>query len=102
VIDPPPPPAPKVEEPKFDPATQSRVSAVLGGRKGPEAWIRSMTDGKTFELAVGDDFELGTIKAKVVSINLKESFVELETDGRRWTVGMDSTLTEAFAKSQVD
>ncbi len=101
VIDP-PPAAPTAEPLKFDPATQSRVSAVLGGRSGPEAWIRSLTDGKTIELSVGEDFELGTIKAKVVSINLKESFVELETEGKRWTVGMDVSLTEAFEKSKLD
>jgi len=97
-----PPAAPTAEPLKFDPATQSRVSAVLGGRAGPEAWIRSLTDGKTIELSVGEDFELGTIKAKVVSINLKESFVELETEGKRWTVGMDVSLTEAFEKSKLD
>lgn len=102
VVDPPPPPTKVEEPPKFDPATQSRVSAVLGGREGPEAWIRSLTDGKTIELSVGEDFELGTIKAKVVSINVKESFIELETEGRRWTVGMDDSLTDAFEKSKLD
>ncbi len=102
VVDPPPPPTPPVEPPKFDAATQSRVTALVGGRNGPEVWVRSLTDGKSFQLAEGDDFEVGTIKAKVVSINLKESFAEFETNGIRWIVGMDSTLKDAFEKSKAD
>ncbi len=98
---------PKVEEqkpepPKFDAASQAFVSALLSGRSGPEVWIRSPTDGQIFQLQKGADFELGTIKAKVVDINLKEDFVELESDGAHWTVGMNSFLSEAYQKSQVD
>jgi len=102
VVDPPVPPAPVVEPPKFDPATQSRVTALVGGRDGPQVWVRSLTEGKSFQLSEGEDFEVGSIKAKVVSINLKESFAEFETDGIRWLVGMDSTLKEAFEKSKAD
>lgn len=102
VVDPPPPPAPTVEPPKFDAASQSRVTALVGGRDGPEVWVRSLTEGKSFQLSEGEDFEVGSIKAKVVSINLKESFAEFETDGMRWLVGMDSTLKEAFEKSKAD
>ncbi len=102
VVDPPEPPAPKVEPAKFDAATQSRVTALVGGRDGPQVWVRSLTEGKSFQLSEGEDFEVGSIKAKVVSINLKESFAEFETDGIRWLVGMDSTLREAFEKSKAD
>lgn len=101
VVDPPPPPV-EVEKPKFDPAEQSRVTALVGGVKGPQVWVRSLTDGKSFQLSEGDDFEVGTIKAKVLSINLKESFAEFETEGIRWIVGMDSMLKEAFEKSKVN
>lgn len=101
VVDPPAPEVKPVEK-KFDPATQSRISGMVGGREGPQAWVRSLSDGKRLELTVGQQFEIGTIKAKVLSINLKESFVELETDGLRWTVGMDQPLTEAFEKSKAD
>ncbi len=101
VVDP-PPPVVEVEKPKFDAAEQSRVTAMVGGAKGPQVWVRSLTDGKSFQLSEGDDFEVGTIKAKVVSINLKESFAEFETDGLRWIVGMDSMLKEAFEKSKIN
>jgi hypothetical protein len=101
VVDPPPPEVKPIEK-KFDPATQSRISGIVVGRDGPEAWVRSLSDGKRLELSVGQQFEIGTIKAKVLSINPKESFVELETDGQRWTVGMDQALTEAFEKSKSD
>lgn len=102
VVDPPAPPEPKVEPPKFDPASQSRVTALVGGREGPQVWVRSMAESKTYQLSEGEDFEVGTLKGKVVSINLKESFAELETDGIRWLVGMDSTLKEAFEKGKAD
>ncbi len=102
VIDPPPPEAPPVEPAKFDAATQSFVSAIVSGRSGPEAWIRSKTEGKTLKLSEGADFEIGSIKAKIVGINLIEDFVELESEGKHWTIGMDSSLADAFAKSQID
>ena len=101
VVDPPAPPV-EVEKPKFDPAEQSRVTAMVGGARGPQIWVRSLTDGKSYQLSEGDDFEVGTIKAKVLSINLKESFAEFETDGIRWIVGMDSMLKEAFEKSKIN
>ena len=101
VVDPPPPPV-DVAKPKFDPAEQSRVTAMVGGAQGPQVWVRSLTDGKSFQLSEGDDFEVGTIKAKVLSINLKESFAEFETEGIRWIVGMDSMLKEAFEKSKIN
>lgn len=101
VVDPPVKPV-EVEKPKFDPAEQSRVTAMVGGVNGPQVWVRSLTDGKSFQLSEGDDFEVGTIKAKVVSINLKESFAEFETEGIRWIVGMDSMLKESFEKSKVN
>ncbi len=101
VVDP-PVEKPKEEPPKFDVAKQAFVSAILSGRSGPEACIRSRIDGETLYLTEGSDFTLGTVKAKVVSINLKEDFVELESDGARWTIGMDISLADAFKNSQVD
>ncbi len=92
----------KVEPPKFDAATQAFVSAIVSGQKGPQACIRSLTESQPYWVAAGDDLEVGTIKAKVISISVAESFVELQSDEIRWTVGMDSSLAESFAKSQVD
>ncbi|GIW96838.1 MAG: hypothetical protein KatS3mg111_0171 [Pirellulaceae bacterium] len=97
-----PQPEPEPEPPKFDPARQTYVSAMLGGRNGPEVWIRSRVEGKTLKLRVGDEFEVGTIRAKVVDINLRENFIELESDSLRWTVDMDTPLATAFERAKVD
>ncbi len=102
VVDPPKPEEPTPPPPKFDVATQAFVSALLSGRAGPEAWIRSRTEGKTVALLEGSDFEIGSVKAKVVGINLNEDLVELESDGVRWTIGMDTSLADAFAKGKIN
>ncbi len=103
VVDPPKPDEPVPPPPKFDVATQAFVSALTSGRFGPAASIRSRVEGKTVDLAAGSEFEIGSVKAKVVDINLSEQFVELESEGVRWTIGMDDTsLADAFAKSKID
>jgi hypothetical protein len=38
----------------------------------------------------------------VISINVLENFVELETDGSRWTAGWNTSLADAYAKSRID
>ncbi len=104
VVDPKVEPAvePEPEPPKFDPASQTYVSAVLGGRGGPEVWIRSRIDGKILKLRVGDEFEVGSVRAKVVDINLRENFIVLESDSMHWTVDMDTPLSVAFERALVD
>lgn len=92
-----------IEPPKFDKATQAFVSALLSGRNGPEVWIRSRTDGNTLKLTESEDFELGNIKAKVIEINLREDWVQMESpyedDVIRWSIGMDTSLADAFKES---
>ena len=102
VVDPPPPEPVKPPPPKFDVATQAYISFVGRGRFGPEAHIRSRTEGKTEELVEGSEFEIGTIKARVVGIHPGGGFIELETDGKHWTIDMDTSLADAYAKSQID
>lgn len=102
VVDP-PREEPKIEQPKFDVASQAFVSALLRGRGGPEVWIRSRTDGETLQLSEGAGFELGSVKAKVVGIHLDADYVELESeDGSRWTIGMNTSLAEAYRQRQID
>lgn len=103
VIDPPAVEPPKVE-PQFDVASQSYVSAVLGAVRGgeerSEVWIRSKTDNKSFIAVKGDDISVGSIKGKIVDVNVKEQFAEVETDGRRWTVSMnDASIQAAYKRS---
>lgn len=94
VVDPVVAPAPKVE-PQFDVATQSYVSAVLGGRERNEVWIRSKTDNKSFVAVKGDEISVGSVKGKILDVNVEEQFAELETEGRRWILSMDDASLQA-------
>ncbi len=100
VSDPPPPVVPPKPEPKMDVAAQSFVSGLVKGREGAEAWVVSRLDGKKFYLKQGDQLSLGSVQAIVVSVNAK--YMELETDGIRWTVGMDETLADAYQRMKTD
>jgi hypothetical protein len=102
VIDPPAPPPPVVEAPKFDPSSQSFVSAIVSGRAGAQAWIRSKTDNNIYKVSAGDEIAIGTVKGKVIEVNVDQQFVEIESDGRHWTLGMDDSVQEAFKKSKTD
>lgn len=92
----------KVDPPKFDPASQAYVTALVSGRNGRQMFIHSRTENKMLKPFPGEDIEVGTIKAKVIDINVREGFAELETDGNRWTIGVDVPLTTAYEKSKVD
>jgi hypothetical protein len=93
---------PKVEAPKFDAATKTFVSAIVSGQRGPEACIRSLTEPEPMWLAKGEQLSVGAIEAKILNINVAESFLELETDGKRWTMGMEESLADAYKKSLSD
>jgi Putative Ig domain len=98
---PPPPPIETKEPPKFDVASQSFVNAFLTGSKGqPEVWIRSQTEEKTFQLKIGDELKLGGVVGKVTAIGA--TYAEFETEGKRWIVGMDESLADAFRRMEID
>ncbi len=89
------------EPPKFDIASQAFVSAFVTSRNGqPEVWIRSKIEDKTVQLKVGDPFSVGELKGKVTAIGV--TYAEFETDGRRWIVGMDESLADAYKRSSID
>jgi hypothetical protein len=100
VSDPPPPIAPPKPELKMDVAAQSFVSALLAGREGPEAWVRSRMDGKTIYLKKGDQLSLGSVQGTVTSVGA--NYIELETEGVRWTVGLDESLADAYQRMKTD
>lgn len=100
VVDPVKPPDPPPAPPKFDVASQAEVSALVAGRNGPEAWVRSKLEGKTFYLKVGDELNLGEVHGKVVSVGA--NYMEVETEGKRWTVGLDESLADAFKRMNID
>ena len=81
-------------------ASQAFISALLSDGKIPQAWIRSKTEGKTIYLRKGDELKLGDVKGKVIDVG--RNFIELETEGKRWTVGMDESLADAFSRAMAD
>lgn len=94
-------PPPAVKKPKeFDVASQAFVSALISDGKGPQAWIRSKTENKTLYVREGEQLKLGDIEGKVVSIG--SNFIEVETEGKRWTVGLDEPLAEAYKRGIED
>jgi hypothetical protein len=93
----PPPPTPPIQ---FDVASQAIVTAFLVGRSGPEAWVLSKTESKTYKLLKGDQLKLGGVIGLVKDIGA--NYVELETEGRRWLVGQDETLADAYSRSKTD
>lgn len=96
-------PLPVVEpkkEVKMDIASQAEVSALVAGRDGPEAWVRSKLEGKTLYLKVGDKLTLGSVEGTVVAVGA--NYMELETDGQKWTVGLDESLADAFRRMKVN
>lgn len=94
----PPPPAKKPKE--FDVAAQAFISALVSDGKGPQAWIRSKTEDKTLFLREGENLKLGDLQGKVISIGA--NFIELETEGKRWTVGLDEPLADAYKRGLED
>jgi len=94
----PPPPVKKPKE--FDIASQAFVSALISDGKGPQAWIRSKIENKTLYVRVGEQLKLGDIEGKVISIGT--DFIEVETEGKRWTVGLDEPLAEAYKRGIED
>ena len=93
------PPAPKAPI-QFDVASQAQVTALIVGRNGPEAWILSKTESKTYKLLKGDQLKLGGVIGLVKEVGA--NYVELETEGRRWLIGLDETLADAYSRSKSD
>jgi hypothetical protein len=94
------PPPPK-EAPKFDIASQSYVTAfIVSGKSPPEAWVLSRTEDKRLYLKIGDQLKLGGVEGKIVEIGA--NFMEVETEGKKWLVGLDENLAEAYNRGMVD
>lgn len=97
VVDPPPPPAPTPPKPEFDDATQTVLTALVQGQDR-RAWMNVRTRGKTLKLRIGDEFEIGSVKGKVTAIDAMT--VELEIDGRRYTLKPNDNLSEATKRTE--
>ncbi|MBX3420573.1 MAG: hypothetical protein KF752_03350 [Pirellulaceae bacterium] len=96
------PPAQPQPAPTLDPAQQAYLTGIVRGRTGAQGWIRSRAEGLSIDIYEGADIKIGSVSAKVIQINAKEDFVELESEGKRWTVDMNTSLAEAFRNRQLD
>ncbi len=93
VVDPPEPepePPPKLA---FDDATQTVLTALVQGRDEWTAWMHVRTRDQTLRLRVGDAFEIGSLKGKVVEVTPR--FVMLEIDGKQFELRPSGNLSEA-------
>jgi hypothetical protein len=94
------PPPPEKPIPKFDIASQAKLTGLVSGREGPEGWVISKTEGKTLRLREGDELKLGDVVGKIV--NIGATYMEVETDGKRWTIGTEESIADAFKRGQID
>ena len=101
-VDPPAQPPAARPTPQFDPAQQAYLTGLVSGRGGAQGWIRSRAEGLSIDIYEGAEIAIGSITAKVVRIHIQEDFWELETDGVRWTMDMNTSLLDAYRGSQVD
>ncbi len=87
------------EPPPFDYARHTNISGIVfrGGR--PEVWIRIRTTDESLIRHVGETFEAGSVRAKVTKIDLEQSCVEIEEDGRLRTLKLGDFLIESVELS---
>lgn len=90
---PPPPrndPPPRVT-PKFDPAVATYISAIVGDKDGvTRVWIDVKPTGQLLKLAVGDSFEVGTVKGTVKEIRRRS--VILDVNNEPWELFLSDRL----------
>lgn len=93
-------PPPAKAPPSFDVASQARISGLVANKDRAEGWIYSKTEGKTIKLRKGDELKLGSVVGKVIEVGV--NYMELESEGRRWTLGIEETVADAYQRGQVD
>jgi hypothetical protein len=95
VVDPPPPATvepPKVEL-EFDDAKQTYLTGLVQGSDDWTAWMNVRTRGKTLKLRVGDEFEIGSVRGVVESIDADN--VKIKIGGKTVTLSSGGTLKSA-------
>lgn len=95
----PPPPPRREERPReppvkppstFDPAMYAYVTAIVSKGDERKVWVTSRIKDQQIPLAEGERFEIGRMKGTIVHINGRD--VEIESEGRRWTVALGGPL----------
>ena len=99
IVDPPPPSKPEPAKLKFDDAKQTVLTGLVQGRGEWTAWLNVRTRDKTLKLRVGDSFEIGSVKGRVVEVSARSAV--LEAEGQRFELKLFGNLSEG-AKTASD
>lgn len=100
VTDPPPPPKPEPEKLKYDDAKQTVLTGLVQGRGEWTAWLNVRTRDQTLKLRVGDAFEIGSVKGKVVEVNARSAV--LESNGQQFELKLFGNLIEGAKAASSD
>ncbi|MCA9135399.1 MAG: cadherin repeat domain-containing protein [Planctomycetales bacterium] len=93
VVDPPPPPPEEKPPLEFDDAKQTYLTGLVQGAEDWTAWMNVRTRGKTLKLRVGDEFEIGSVRGVVESIDADR--VKIKIDDKSITLTSGGTLKSA-------
>ena len=95
------PPVPPPEAPRklaFDDAKHTFLSAVIDVSGTGQIWLSIRPKGQTLKLAVGDTFEIGSVKGTIISIG--EGDFTFESDGKEHKLSKGGNLEEAVSVPQ--
>ena len=93
VTEPPMAPEPPPEPLKYDDAKQTVLTGLTRGRGDWQAWLEVRPREETLKVRVGDEFEIGSVKASVKSIDSRRML--LDVDGDEVEVRQAQKLKEA-------
>jgi hypothetical protein len=92
IVDP-PPEEPQVTELAYDDAKQTYLTGLVQGSNDWTAWMNVRTRGTTLKLRVGDEFEIGSVRGVVESIDADR--VQIKVADKRVTLSSGSALKAA-------
>ena len=99
IVDPPPPPNEEPEEEmKFDDAKQTYLTGLVQGSDDWTAWMNVRTRGTTLKLRVGDEFEIGSVRGMVESIDADR--VTIKIDDKLISLTSGGTLKSAVDSAE--
>jgi hypothetical protein len=82
---------------KFDDAKQTFLTGLVQDSER-EAWMNVRTRGETLRLRVGDSFEIGSVKGKVLELNSRAAV--LEVAGKTYELKLNGQLKEAVGGAE--
>ena len=97
VENPPPPEEEPPPPPKFDDANVTRLTALVQGDGEWTAWLHVPIRDKTLKVRTGDEFEIGTIKGKILDVDNRS--IEIESEKGKFTVRSGEFLGAAAKRA---